>query len=109
MKNLGHNEIKEIIINALKIGQENSTTKKELCELTGLDERTVRIFLAEIQENDGIAICSFSSNKGYFYPETIDEANHCLMEKKKRAIRCFNGSKALTKFIEEQSQMKLGV
>lgn len=64
----------------------------------------MRNIISELQEKDEIAICSYSTQKGYFYPSSVDEAIHALREKKKRAIKCFNGSRALKRYIVEQTQ-----
>lgn len=97
---------KNIILKNLKYGKENAITKTQLIRLTELDERTIRHIIAELQKN-GNAICSTSSSAGYYFPKTIEEAEHAINEKKKRAKKCFNGIKPLTKFIQEQTQTKI--
>lgn len=61
--------MKEIIYEM--IPEDRFITKKELIELTGLDERTVRRFISDIRKEH--SIISLSSGKGYKKSKSTDD------------------------------------
>lgn len=61
--------MKEIIYDI--IPEDRFITKKELMELTGLDERTVRRFISDIRKEH--SIISLSSGKGYKKSKSTDD------------------------------------
>ena len=64
--------MKEIIYEM--IPEDRFITKKELIELTGLDERTVRRFISDIRKEH--SIISLSSGKGYKKSKSTDDMTH---------------------------------
>ena len=65
---------KLLILNALKAGASNATTRTELSMLTGLKDRNVRELISELV-NDGNPIVTNTKNGGYYYPDTIEECD----------------------------------
>ena len=64
---------KLLILNALKAGASNATTRTELSMLTGLKDRNVRELISELV-NDGNPIVTNTKIGGYYYPDSIQEA-----------------------------------
>lgn len=54
----------------ISTGEENAVSLAELCRITGLENRTLRLVI-ETERRNGTVICS--SVNGYFYPETEQE------------------------------------
>ena len=63
------NSISEIIYDL--IPEDRFITKKELMELTGLDERSVRRYISDIRKEH--SIISLSSGKGYKKSKSTDD------------------------------------
>ena len=75
-------EIEKIIISSLSRGEDSAIMCPELCKITGLNEREVRLFISSMRLH-GVIICS--SSKGYFFPDNITELEAFIMQEKSRA------------------------
>ncbi len=64
---------KLIILNALKAGANNATTRTELVTITGLSDRAVRATIRELRR-ESYPILSNTEKGGYYYPDSVDKA-----------------------------------
>lgn len=82
--------MKEYILSLIEcaVGAKNAVSKQEICRKTGLNERTVRNFVAELRD-EGYLIISTSQSKGYYFPSSKNEAEHFVNEMEKRGRKCF--------------------
>ena len=95
------NEVKEQILSALRTGKENAISRSELMELTGCNDRMNRRAIESLIRDDLVPVCSFSSGKGYFLARTVEDAQHALNERHKRAMKHLTSEHAYKKFIHE--------
>lgn len=58
-------------------GRENAVTMEDLKSITGMSDRAVRNEIQEINETGEIIICR-EHKKGYFIPETPEEAERYI-------------------------------
>ena len=102
-------EVKAIIKLNLKEGKENAISRSTLKQITGVSDRTNRKAIELLIREDLVPICSYSSGKGYFIANTVEEAQHTLNERHKRAMKHLMSEYTFKKFIQEQKQevMKL--
>lgn len=88
-------------------GQENAITSTEIASQINIDRRTVRHIVHSLREK-GIAIASSSiNNKGYFIPESQDEANRCITQLRSRVKEISKIIKALENVSQVDGQMKI--
>lgn len=76
--------MKSIIINALGRGKSEAKTCKELVALTGIKNRELRRFIAEIIDAKEAPICSDSVTGGYYLAATERDFNDSIGELYKR-------------------------
>lgn len=85
-----------ILMCALDFGEENAFTQREITARTGFSKTETRLMLEDMRRKD-VVVCS--SNKGYFYPESIAELERYIL----RLSRYPNSSTAL-----DPAKKKLG-
>ena len=71
----------------IPIGRENAVTRRQLCELTGMNDREVRRQISELRSvDDGteLVIVSLSNGRGYYRSSNPDEIRHFIAEMQKR-------------------------
>ena len=97
-------DVKSIILSNLKFGRDNAISRVTLVQLTGANDRTNRKAIESLISDDLVPVCSYSSGKGYFIAATVEEAQHTLNERHKRAMKHLVSEYAFKKFIHEQRQ-----
>lgn len=101
--------MKEYILSLIQVcvGQKNAISKQEIVRRTGLNERVVRNFIAELRD-DGYLIISTSQSKGYYFPSSKSEAEHFVNEMEKRGRKCFAAVSFARQWIKQnEDQMTL--
>lgn len=71
----------------IPIGRENAVTRRQLCELTGMNDREVRRQISQLRSvDDGteLVIVSLSNGRGYYRSSNPDEIRHFIAEMRKR-------------------------
>lgn len=95
-------------------GKENAVSKGYLSKMTGLDERMVRQGLKDANKvliDDGVAIVSTASHKGYWKTDNLDELKAYEAEQMHRAVSIIlnlDPVRELIKRIESQNQIEMG-
>lgn len=79
-------------------GEENAVSLSELCRITGLENRTLRLVI-ETERRNGTVICS--SVNGYFYPETEQELQAYVHQERARASSIKAGLRAAERLLKE--------
>lgn len=97
---------KEInIVDYIPIGRENAISRQKLCELTGLNDRVLRKYIAKARETT--CICNGQADGGgYYIPSTLEDANHFYKQERARALsvlRCLRGTKNFIRETEERN------
>lgn len=90
-------KLKEKILSALREGEENAINLCEMQRIAGLDNRSTRLVIENLRREGYVII---SSNKGYYFPKTLDEISHYINKESKRARSIFytiKSAKALEK------------
>lgn len=72
----------ELIISALRAGENNGVSLAELINICGLDNRNTRLVIEDLRRK-GTVICS--SENGYFYPATIEELTRYVRRESARS------------------------
>lgn len=72
----------EQILSLIGSGEENAVHKKNLCSLTGLEERALRKIIEQLRLNGTVIAANIS---GYFYPVTVAELRAYIRQEKSRA------------------------
>ncbi len=93
------------------LGIENTKTRAELCALTGLCDSQLRIQLQRMKER-GIIICSSCQREGYFRPrkdrpEEVEIAKQDYKERERKAKSMLVQMKHIRKFICGDDQLEL--
>ena len=91
-------KLKEKILSALREGEENAISLCEMQRITGLDNRSTRLIIESLRREGYVII---SSNKGYYFPKTLDEISHYINKESKRAKSIFYTIKS-AKALERQ-------
>ena len=79
------------IIDFIPIGHENAISRKELCRLTGLNDRKIREEIAKARES--ACICNMSDGAGYYIPEQLAEITDYINQESARARSIFKALK----------------
>lgn len=74
------------ILSLIGEGEENAVHKEDLCNTTGLEERTLRKIIEQLRLN-GTTIAA--NTNGYFYPVTEIELRSYIKQEKRRAKSTF--------------------
>ena len=72
---------------SIPIGRENAVTRRQLCELTGMNDRMVRHQISKLRtekSEDDMVIVSISRNRGYYRTNNPEEIAHFIAEMRKR-------------------------
>lgn len=77
---------REKILSALREGEENAVSLCEMQKIAGLDNRSTRLVIENLRREGYVII---SSNKGYYFPKTLDEISHYINKESKRARSIF--------------------
>ena len=71
----------------IPIGRENALTRRDLCSITGLNDREVRRQISALRAEkaeDDMVIVSVSRNRGYYRTDNPGEIAHFIAEMRKR-------------------------
>lgn len=93
------------------LGIENTKTRAELCAITGLCDSQLRIQIQRMKER-GVIICSSCNRKGYFRPrkdrpEELEIAKADYKERERKAKSMLLQMKHLKRFIGGDDQLEL--
>ena len=99
--------LKHQVLEALQHGSKNAIDRYELASRLNTDERAVRRAIVSLVDEDQVPVCSYSSQRGYFLPSTVDEVIHAKNERIKRAKSTFRCIATYDKYIREQTQEKM--
>ena len=93
------------------LGIENTKTRAELCAITGLCDSQLRIQIQRMKER-GVIICSSCNRKGYFRPrkdrpEELEIAKADYKERERKAQSMLLQMKHLKRFIGGDDQLEL--
>lgn len=91
------------IENYFQKGPENALSRKTLCELTGLDDRTVRMAIAEARER-GIFILTDEDGFGYYISEDVADVKRQYMRDMARIKAISKRTKHLRRFLKEKGE-----
>lgn len=69
------NSVTGDLLRTLQAGEQNALTSHELQALFGITFRELRLVVARCRR---AGVYVITSNKGYFYPNSVDEVNGCL-------------------------------
>lgn len=90
--------VSERICNALRTGENNAVSLAEMCNISGLDNRSTRLVIEDLRRH-GTVICS--SDKGYFYPADISELRKYVRREKARSYSIEFTLKTAESLLEE--------
>ena len=82
----------------ISTGEENAVSLAELCRITGLENRTLRLVI-ETERRNGTVICS--SVNGYFYPETVQELQAYVHRERARSRSITRSLRAAERTLKE--------
>lgn len=103
--------------NSIPIGKENAISKEQLCRKWGMSERRVRLIIKELQEdiflyeeNPKYQIVSFSSSKGFYRTDKVEDIKHVKNECRKRGDSLYHKAIIMEKLEEifGKGEMKNG-
>lgn len=86
------------IIDYIPVGAQNAVSRHHLSNLTGMTDRDVREAIAKAREH--YCICNMQDGKGYYIPESIEEATKYYKQEMSRYInidRSLAGTRAFLK------------
>ena len=93
------------------IPKDRYVTRPELCSMTGLSDRSVRMEINELRKHPETVIISSSHGKGYKRPQNIEELELCLYESKSRVKDELEKQRVMEKAIQkmkfEQGEVQL--
>ena len=87
----------------ISTGEENAVSLAELCRITGLENRTLRLVI-ETERRNGTVICS--SVNGYFYPETVQELQAYVHQERARSRSISQGLKSAEILLKKWNNRK---
>ena len=79
------------IVDYIPVGHDNAISRKELCRLTGLNDRKIREEIAKARES--ACICNMSDGAGYYIPEQLAEITDYINQESARARSIFKALK----------------
>ena len=86
------------ITDLISTGEDNAVSLAELCQITGLESRALRL-LIEAARRNGAVICS--SVNGYFFPETLLELQDYIHRERARSKSITRSLKAAEKLLKD--------
>jgi len=98
----------EIDISLFKRGYNNAITREELMNITGKDDRSVRLGIRNLIDK-GYVIMSSSNTKGYWLPDSYDEIELYISQLEHRAKECMKRAKSAKKIYKNRYQFGLGI
>lgn len=94
------------ILDYIPKGKENAISKERLCNLTGYNEREVRL-LIKVEVENGEPILSSSGHKGYWYSDDINEIEDFIRENDHRSNAIMKTTAKLKKRLYEMKNIKV--
>lgn len=87
------------ILRYIPYGKENAISRKELCEKTGLGDRTVRELINK--ERESAVIINVQDGKGYYRPneKDVDDVQRFYDQELKRSKNIFRNLRPVRKFL----------
>ena len=67
----------------IPVGAENAVTRKELCRVVGVGDRTLRSMIADARRR--VCICNSQDGAGYYLPSSVNQAKAFYAQERKRA------------------------
>ena len=71
----------------IPVGAENAVTRKELCRVVGVGDRTLRSMIADARRR--VCICNSQDGAGYYLPSSVNQAKAFYAQERKRATSKF--------------------
>ena len=91
------------ILQYIPHGRENAISRRELCRITGLDDRVVRQEIKRLVRDKGIPILSSSAARGYWISESFDEMRAYVRENDTREATLRRNVDPIRQIIEHES------
>ncbi|MBQ8767174.1 MAG: hypothetical protein IJZ16_10270 [Clostridia bacterium] len=92
----------ERILSLLGTGRGAGIHVRDICKVTGLDDRAVRKAIETIRRA-GVVICT-NGLDGYFYPESMEELRLYIRQEERRGRSTFYTLKAARRLYQKQSK-----
>ena len=98
-------------VDMIGLGKENTVTREQLCEMTGLSDSQMRLQLQAMKER-GVIICSSCNRKGYFRPRLDNPEERAIAmadyaERERKAKSMLVQLKALKRALTGNDQLDL--
>lgn len=111
MGRISNNSARNLRVDDIGLGIENTRTRAELCAITGLCDSQMRIQLQKMKEK-GVIICSSCNREGYFRPrkdrpEEVEIARADYKERERKAKSILIQMKHIRKFLGGDDQLEL--
>lgn len=90
------------------IGKDNAVTRGELCTLTGLCDRRVRLEIERLRD-EGVIIINHQDGKGYYISEDIEEMQAQYRLNQARAMSILRQQKHLRKRMAEVANERIEI
>ena len=82
----------------IPVGAENAVTRKELCRVVGVGDRTMRSMIADARRR--VCICNSQDGAGYYLPSSVKQAKAFYAQERKRADSIIKSLRGTSKFIK---------
>jgi len=111
MGRIRNNSARNLRVEDIGVGIENTKTRAQLCEETGLCDSQMRIQLQKMKEK-GVIICSSCNRKGYFRPRLDNAEERAIAmadyaERERKAKAMLVQLKHLKRFLGGDDQLEL--
>lgn len=101
----------KVDINDIPIGRQHAITRAALARKWGLNDRKTRRVISELRKEDngdGYIIVAYSSGRGYYRTNDLDEIDHFIREMTNRARNTFAPLKKARRVLKEGRQAANG-
>lgn len=78
--------------------QAGSVSRKELCRVVGVGDRTLRSMIADARRR--VCICNSQDGAGYYLPSSVNQAKAFYAQERKRADSIIKSLRGTSKFIK---------
>ena len=97
-----------IIYSLIPEGRDKAISRRDLIDVSGLSDSEIRATIKELRLV-GKIITSHSAIKGYYRPETREQAMEFVREQRHRGLACLAVATASEKAINEAEQQQLPI
>ncbi|MFC6645481.1 hypothetical protein ACFQBQ_07750 [Granulicella cerasi] len=84
-----------LVVLRLHVGKANSIARADLCEQTGIADRTVRAIVSDLRLQFALPIGSNRENGGYYLPETLAEVSELTEPMVRQALSLLRSVRSL--------------